>query len=130
SPALAALLLKPRGAEKDSFQRILDGLLGWLFKGFNKTFSWASNAYGNSVARLVRLAVIILFIYLGLLGLTGFGFKVVPGGFLPTQDRGYAVVFAQLPDASSLDRTQAVVDKIFKIAATPASRNCKHKLSP
>ncbi len=124
SPALAALLLKPRGAEKDSFQRILDGLLGWLFKGFNKTFSWASNAYGNSVARLVRLAVIILFIYLGLLGLTGFGFKVVPGGFLPTQDRGYAVVFAQLPDASSLDRTQAVVDKISKIAhETPGILN-------
>src|SRR5437773_2241409 len=59
SPALAALLLKPRGAEKDSFQRILDGLLGWLFKGFNKAFAWSSNAYGNTVARFVRLAVII-----------------------------------------------------------------------
>src|SRR5438309_4305469 len=124
SPALAALLLKPRGAEKDSFQRIIDGLLGWLFKGFNKTFSWASNAYGNTVARFVRLAVIILFIYAGLLGLTGLGFKIVPGGFLPTQDRGYAVVFAQLPDASSLDRTQAVVDKIAKIGReTPGVLN-------
>src|SRR5205807_517858 len=49
SPALAALLLKPRGAEKDSFQRILDGLLGWLFKGFNRTFAWSSNAYLNTV---------------------------------------------------------------------------------
>src|SRR6266498_3738479 len=124
SPALAALLLKPRGAEKDSFQRLLDGLLGWLFKGFNKTFSWASNAYGNTVARFVRLAVVILFIYVGLLALTGFGFKIVPGGFLPTQDRGYAVVFAQLPDAASLDRTQAVVDKISKIAhETPGILN-------
>src|SRR6266568_4540582 len=100
SPALAALLLKPRGAEKDPFQRIIDGLLGWFFKGFNKTFSWASNAYGNTVARLVRLAVIVLFVYAGLLALTGVGFKVVPGGFLPTQDRGYAVVYAQLPDAA------------------------------
>src|SRR5437867_1240748 len=124
SPALAALLLKPRGAEKDSFQRIIDGLLGWLFKGFNKAFAWSSNAYGNTVARFVRLAVIILFIYAGLLGLTGLGFKVVPGGFLPTQDRGYAVVFAQLPDAASLDRTQAVVDKISKIAhETPGILN-------
>jgi len=116
SPALAALLLKPRGAKKDSFQRIIDGLLGWFFRGFNKTFSWASNAYGNTVGRLVRLAVIVLFVYAGLLGLTGVGFKVVPGGFLPTQDRGYAVVYAQLPDAASLERTQAVVDKISKIA--------------
>jgi len=98
--------------------------LGWLFKGFNRTFAWSSNAYGNTIARLVRLAVIILFIYAGLLGLTGLGFKVVPGGFLPTQDRGYAVVFAQLPDASSLDRTQAVVDKISKIAhETPGILN-------
>src|SRR2546423_2081686 len=116
SPALASLLLQPRGAKKDSFQRMLDGLLGWLFRGFNRAFAWGSNAYGNTVARLVRLAVVILFIYAGLLGLTGLGFKVVPGGFLPTQDRGYAVVFAQLPDASSLDRTQAVVDKISQIA--------------
>src|SRR5881398_3161542 len=124
SPALAALLLQPRGAKKDLFQRILDGLLGWLFKGFNRAFAWSSNAYGNTVARLVRLAVVILFIYAGLLGLTGLGFKVVPGGFLPTQDRGYAVVFAQLPDASSLDRTQAVVDKISKIALeTPGVLN-------
>src|SRR5437660_3007576 len=124
SPALAALLLKPGGAKKDLFQRIIDGLLGWFFRGFNKTFSWASNAYGNTVARLVRLAVIVLFVYAGLLALTGVGFKVVPGGFLPTQDRGYAVVYAQLPDAASLERTQAVVDKISKIAhETPGILN-------
>src|SRR5439155_22320827 len=116
--------LKPRGAQEDPSQRIIHGLLGWFFKGFNKTFSWASNAYGNSVARLVRLAVIVLFVYAGLLALTGVGFKVVPGGFLPTQDRGYAVVYAQLPDAASLDRTQAVVDKITKIGReTPGVLN-------
>ncbi len=124
SPALASLLLRPRGAKKDLFQRVLDGLLGWFFKGFNKLFAWSSNAYGNAVARLTRLAVIVLLLYAGLLGLTALGFKVVPGGFLPTQDRGYAVVFAQLPDASSLDRTQAVVDKIAKIAReTPGILN-------
>ena len=124
SPALAALLLRPRGAEKDSFQRLIDGVLGWFFKGFNKAFAWSSNAYGNTVARLTRLAVIVLLIYAGLLGLTGLGFKIVPGGFLPTQDRGYAVVYAQLPDAASLDRTQAVVDKITKIGReTPGVLN-------
>ena len=124
SPALAALLLKPRGAKKDAFQRLLDGLLGWLFKGFNKAFTWASNAYGNSVARLVRVAAIVLVIYAVLLGLTGFGFSIVPRGFLPPQDRGYAIVYAQLPDAASLERTQAVVDKISKIAReTPGVLN-------
>src|SRR5438067_2935426 len=116
SPALAALLLKPRGAEKDSFQRILDGLLGWLFKGFNKPFAWSSNAYGNTVARFVRLAVVILFIYAGLLGMSGLGFKVVPGGILAIIDLGYAVVYAQLLDVVSLNRTQAGGDKSSKIA--------------
>src|SRR5205807_8363446 len=109
---------------KDLFQRVLDGLLGWFFKGFNKVFAWSSNTYGNTVARLTRLAIIVLFIYVGLLALTGLGFKVVPGGFLPTQDRGYAVAYAQLPDAASLDRTQAVVDKITKIGReTPGVLN-------
>src|SRR5207237_375228 len=90
-------------------------VLGWCFKGFNEAFAWSSNTYGNTVARFTRLAIIVLLIYAGLLGLTGLGFKIVPGGFLPTQDRGYAIVYAQLPDAASLDRTQAVVDKITKI---------------
>src|SRR5204863_8171427 len=98
SPALAALLLKSRGAEKDPFQRIIDGLLGWFFKGLNKTFSWASNAYGNTIVRIVRLAVMVLLVYAGLLALTGVGFKVLQGGFLPTQDSDYDVVYRQLPD--------------------------------
>jgi multidrug efflux pump len=124
SPALAALLLPPRGATRDWFQRLLDRLFGWFFRGFNKAFAWSSNSYGHAVGRLTRLAVIVLLVYVGLLALTGLGFKVVPGGFLPTQDRGYAIAFAQLPDAASLDRTQAVVDKISKIAhETPGILN-------
>src|SRR5260370_20885253 len=77
SPALGALLLKPRDAKKDLFQRIIDGLLGWLFRGFNKTFSWASNAYGNTVGRLVRLSIIVLFVYAGLLALIAAGLQVL-----------------------------------------------------
>ena len=67
SPALAALLLQPRGAKKDWFQRLIDGLLGWFFRGFNKVFAWSSNAYGNTVGRLTRLAAIVLLIYAGYL---------------------------------------------------------------
>ncbi len=116
SPALGAVLLKPHGAARDVPQRIIDGLLGWFFKGFNKAFAWGSDRYGRTVARCTRLAAIVLIFYAGLLVLTGLGFKAVPTGFIPTQDRGYAAAFCQLPDASSLDRTQAVVDKMSKIA--------------
>jgi len=116
SPALGAILLQPHGAKKDWLQKTIDGLFGWFFRGFNKVFGWASNAYGTSVARLTRLAAIVLLFYAGLLVLTALGFKAVPTGFIPTQDRGYAASFCQLPDAASLDRTQEVVDKMSKIA--------------
>ncbi len=116
SPALGAILLKPHGATKDLPQKVIDGLLGWFFKGFNKVFAWGSEGYGKAVSRLIRLAAIVLIFYTGLLVLTAFGFKMVPTGFIPTQDRGYAASFCQLPDAASLDRTQAVVDKMAQIA--------------
>jgi multidrug efflux pump len=123
SPALAALLLKPHGAKKDWFTQLLDALLGWFFRMFNKSFEWGANTYANTVRRICRVAVVVLVIYVGLLVLTGAGFQAVPGGFIPQQDRGYAVVFCQLPDAASLDRSTAVMDKAAKIALeTPGVR--------
>ena len=120
SPALGALLLRPHGAKKDLVTRILDGLLGWFFRLFNRSFEWSSHAYGNIVRRLCRVAGLVLVVYVGLLFLTGAGFKAVPGGFIPAQDRGYCVVFCQLPDASSLDRSIAALEKAAQIArATP-----------
>jgi multidrug efflux pump len=116
SPALGAILLQPRDAKKDWLQRGIDGLFGWFFRGFNKAFAWGSDGYGKTVGRLTRITAIVLIFYVGLLVLTGLGFKAVPTGFIPTQDRGYAASFCQLPDASSLDRTQAVVDKMSQIA--------------
>lgn len=124
SPALGAILLKPHGAQKDRFQKLIDALVGWFFRGFNRVFAWASNAYGNTVGRLVRVGGVVLLVYAGLLALTFFGFKTVPVGFLPTQDRGYGIGFVQLPDAASIDRTQAVVNKMGRIAnETPGVLN-------
>jgi multidrug efflux pump len=116
SPALGALLLKPRAAKKDWLQRGIDWLLGWLFRGFNKAFAWSVNAYGRWLGRLVRLAALVLLVYAGLLGLTWLGFSVVPTGFIPAADRGVSFAIAQLPDAATLDRTAAVTAKMSKIA--------------
>ena len=116
SPALGAILLQPKGAKRDTVQRGIDGLLGWFFRGFNRVFGWAGDKYGKTVGRLTRVAAVVLLFYVGLLALTGLGFKAVPTGFIPTQDRGYAACFAQLPDGASLDRTQEVITKMAKIA--------------
>jgi hydrophobe/amphiphile efflux-1 (HAE1) family protein len=115
SPALSAILLRPHGAPPDAPTRVLDRLLGWLFRPFNKGFHWASEKYGQTVARTIRRSGIALVTYAGLMVLMVFGFNSVPHGFLPTADKQYLVAFAQLPDAATLDRTEAVMRKMGEI---------------
>jgi multidrug efflux pump len=115
SPALSAILLKPHGAPPDRLTRVLDRGLGWLFRPFNRAFRRGSTKYGNAVARTIRRSGIALAVYAGLLALTFLGFRKVPAGFVPTQDKQYLVAFAQLPDAATLDRTQAVLTRMAEI---------------
>src|SRR5262249_44702329 len=75
--------------------------------------------YGLSVARLLRISLIMLVLYAGLLGLTYFGFTTTPVGFIPIQDKGYLLLNAQLPDASSVQRTSAVMAQINDIILGP-----------
>jgi multidrug efflux pump len=116
SPALASRLLQPHGAKRDVVQRGLDRAFGWFFRAFNRSFSRASDAYAGGVFRVVRVAAAVLLVYGGLIGLTVLGFAKVPQGFVPTQDKDYLVAFAQLPDASTLDRTEDVIRKMSAIA--------------
>jgi multidrug efflux pump len=116
SPALAGLLLKPRDAKRDPLTRLLDLLLGWFFRLFNKGFGASVKGYIWAVRRLLRFAAIALLVYVGFLVLTYFGFKAVPSGFIPTQDQGYLIVFAQLPDGASLQRAEEVRKQISEIA--------------
>ena len=116
SPALAAVLLRPRGARADGPTRVLDRLFGWLFRPFNRVFASASNRYGNVVRSITRRSAVALVVYAGLVVLGIIGFARVPAGFVPTQDKQYLVAIAQLPDAASLDRTDAVVRRMSEIA--------------
>jgi multidrug efflux pump len=116
SPALSALLLKAHNAPPDRLTRVLDFLLGWFFRPFNRFFAAASNGYVRGVARVLRAAAIAIFVYVGLIGLTAFGFSKAPTGFVPAQDKQYLVGFAQLPDAATLDRTSAVIKRMGDIA--------------
>ncbi len=111
SPALCALMLRPHGAKKDWFARLWDLALGWFFRLFNRAFTFSSDAYGGSVRWAIRLAVIVLVCYVGLLMLTGKMFQVVPTGFIPQSDQAYVITVIQLPDGASLERTDAVVQR-------------------
>ena len=108
SPALAALLLQPRGAQGRSLGRLLDLLLGWFFRLFNWAFPPHAPA---STPRLVGLAlrgsVVVLVLYGGLLVLTWWTSTRLPTGYIPNQDQGRFYIAVQLPDAASLERTQA-----------------------
>ncbi len=124
SPALAALLLQGHGAKKDRLTRVLDGLLGWFFRLFNRGFTRGANVYGGGVGRAVRRKGVIMLVYGGLVALTVVLFQAVPGGFVPLQDKQYLVGFAQLPDAASLDRTESVVRRMDQIAlSTPGAQS-------
>jgi hydrophobe/amphiphile efflux-1 (HAE1) family protein len=120
SPAMCALLLQPHGAEKDWLGRLWDQLFGRFFRAFNRTFERTSNRYGRAVSRLVRRPGVPLATYVALLGLTFLGFRAIPTGFIPAQDKGYLIVAIQLPDGASLERTDAVVRRASDIIlATP-----------
>jgi len=117
SPALSAILLKPHGAPPDRLTRVLERLFGWVFHPFNRAFASGSQRYANTVTRLIGRSALPLVVYVGLIAITLIGFKRVPPGFVPTQDKQYVVAYAQLPDAASIDRTQAVVKRLSDIAS-------------
>jgi multidrug efflux pump len=112
SPALAALLLQPRGAKKDLAARLLDLLLGWFFRLFNWGFRKATGLYTRGVGLLLRGSVVVLAVYGGLVALTWWASGRLPTGYIPNQDQGRFYIAVQLPDAASVERSQAVVDKI------------------
>src|SRR5580658_8719774 len=116
SPALCAVLLKDHHAPKDWLSRAMERLLGGFFRPFNRLFARFSARYVGAVARVVRAAGVALFVYGGLISLTYVGFARTPTGFVPPQDKQYLVSFAQLPDAATLDRTEAVIRRMSEIA--------------
>jgi multidrug efflux pump len=116
SPALAAVLLKSHDAPKDRFERLIQHAFGWLFRPFNRVFNRASTGYVGGVSRLLGRSSVALIIYAGLLGLTALSFAKTPTGFVPQQDKLYLVAAVQLPDAATIDRTEAVIRQMGDIA--------------
>jgi multidrug efflux pump len=116
APALSAALLQSHHAPKDRLTRIMDAVFGRFFNGFNRFFGRSSHAYESGVQGVLKRKSAALGVYV-LLAIAGiFMFKAVPPGFVPSQDKAYLIGFAQLPDAASLDRTDAVIRKMSDVA--------------
>ena len=113
SPALAAILLKPKGGKKSPLDK--------FYKWFNKYFDKFTGGYLSFTGILVR-KVSRSVIFVGIIVvLTLVLFKGVPGGFVPEEDNGYFLINVQLPDASSLQRTDLACKKIEEILAKEKS---------
>ena len=124
APALSALLLRPHHAPPDALTRIMERLFGRFFHWFNDVFGRASYRYEDGVKAVLKRKSASLGVYVLLVAGAALMFKLVPGGFVPSQDKGYLVGFAQLPEAASLDRSEAVIRRVASIAlSVPGARN-------
>jgi hydrophobe/amphiphile efflux-1 (HAE1) family protein len=114
SPAMCALLLRPHAAHQRT------PLWAWparlFFRGFNWLFDGISAAYGGLTRRLLRIAILVLLAYAGILAYGLNEFRKTPVGFIPNQDVGYLIGVVQLPPGASLDRTDEVNRKVVDIA--------------
>ncbi|ACP26544.1 RND multidrug efflux transporter MexF [Sinorhizobium fredii NGR234] len=114
SPALAAILLRPHDDHEHESRNPVTRFGRALANGFNNGFDRMADGYAWTVRRLVQTRVALvaaLVVFVALLGATWYMAQVVPRGFIPTMDQGYAIVVIQLPDGASLERTDAVVQR-------------------
>lgn len=116
SPALAALLLKSHDAKPDWLQRQMNRYVGRFFSVFNRFFTRASGGYSKGVSAVIGRKAAAMGVYVALLGATLGLSYLVPGGFVPAQDKQYLIGFAQLPSGASLDRTEDVIRRMGDIA--------------
>ncbi len=103
-PAQCALWLRPHSGRKNFFTR-------W----FDKVYGWLEAVYAAVVRRIVKISLLMMLLFAGLMVLTVWWYQRVPTGFIPTEDQGYGFVLVQLPDAASQDRTKTVMRRIDKI---------------
>src|SRR3989441_1556542 len=109
SPALSALLLRPRTKSR--------GLLSRVFDGFNRIFARATDGYVRVAGALIRKSAVAFIILVGCGLLAGFFGARLPSSFLPDEDQGYMYMNLQLPSASSLQRTEATAHEIEELLA-------------
>ncbi len=112
SPALAAILLK--GHEAEGHGNRVTQAIARAGDWFNRSFERMSDRYARLTDKLVRRPKSMMLTYAGLIAATGAVFWATPTGFIPAQDQGYFLTVVQLPAGASVERTDAVVQKVAK----------------
>ena len=108
TPALCVTLLKRSKSHEKGNSENQKGFFGW----FNRSFTKTSKSYENFVGKSFRLKWVYLIIYAAIIGIMAVVFLRIPGSFLPEEDQGIMFTAVQLPAGSTLDETQAVLDKV------------------
>jgi hydrophobe/amphiphile efflux-1 (HAE1) family protein len=114
SPALCALLLKPR--DEHARDHWLVRPIHRFFALFNRGFERLARGYGWLAGRVVRIAVLMLVVYAGVLAFGFNEFRKTPVGFIPQVDGGYLITVVQLPPGASLSRTDAINRRVVDMA--------------
>ena len=104
SPALCGVILRQSTGKQN-----------WFFRAFNFGMNKTTSGYHAAVRFAIRKAAIGLVLFAGMTVLAMYGFMRLPTGFVPQEDEGYTIVSVQLPDAASLERTQAVMKQVNDI---------------
>jgi multidrug efflux pump len=115
SPALSCLLLKGKKDQDDLVTRLMNRAFGGFFNWFNKFFHKRQDGYAKFVGFSAIRKAVFMAAFVGLVAVTAAEFKIIPQGFVPAQDKGYLIAFAQLPTGATLERTEAVIKKMGDI---------------
>ena len=114
-PTQCALWLRPHDPARQK---------NFFFRWFNSVYEPTERAYVRVIRTMVQRSGRMVVIALALVGVAGWGLTRIPTGFIPTEDQGYVLLAAQLPDGASLERTERVMDKVIKTAlSVPGARD-------
>ena len=111
SPSIAAILLRPPQSDRR-------GPLNWFFGKFNQGFAWVLSHYIGLVQFLIRLRYLVIALFVVGLVATVFMFRVVPSGFVPSEDQGSILGFVQGPNIASLQYTSNILDQVHQSLTT------------
>ncbi|MCA9810050.1 MAG: efflux RND transporter permease subunit, partial [Candidatus Dadabacteria bacterium] len=105
SPALCAMLLRKEERRAK----------WWFFRKFDEGFDKMRTHYQSFVKTISLKWKVVVLVFVVLMGVTVYLFKIVPTGFVPEEDQGYFIINVQGPEGSSLQRTNQTVDEVYKI---------------